>query len=73
MNSNSVGKMSLIIRRGIAITFSVVYLGVGLLTASYPTYIQTFQAMSIPITIILGAYFGGNLIQKHNKTDKDND
>lgn len=64
---------SLIIRRSIAIIFTAVYLIIGLLTAQYVDYLETFRAMSIPEAIILAFYFGGNLIAKHNNNDKNED
>jgi len=65
--------VGLIIRRSIAIVFTGVYLTVGLLTAQYNEYLEVFRAMSIPEAIILGFYFGGNLMAKHKNNDKNED
>jgi len=65
--------ISLFIRRSIAIAFTSIYLIIGLLSAQYNDFIEVFKAMSIPETIILGFYFGGNLMAKHKGTDKNED
>lgn len=58
-------KISNYIRRAIAIIFTIVYLSIGLLTAQYDIYLQVFQSMSIPVGIILGAYFGNSMVSKY--------
>jgi hypothetical protein len=66
-------KTSVYIRRILALSVTLIYLIVGLLSAQYPDYIEIFKAMTIPEGIVLAFYFGNNLMAKHKGNDKSED
>ena len=59
------------IRAILTITFTVILLGMGLLTASVPIYLEVIKQLSIPYAVILGGFFGvegiKNYIKKKNE------
>jgi len=62
-------------RRIIALIFTAIYLILAVISGQWAIYIEVINSMSIPLTIILGGYFGRHIVgelKKDKKIDKTN-
>ncbi len=60
-------RWSRIVRRILALSLTAVVLILALGSATYPIWIEALKALTIPFSVILGGYFGTEMIKNNKK------
>jgi len=63
-------KYSSLIRRFLSISITSTTLFLALATPIYPIYLEVVKALSIPLGIVLGGYFGKHIMNDYKNKSK---